>query len=123
MRLSNFLMESADSFERRTYSFEKAGSEYDVSKLYKYAEQHMPLISIPTASLVHNLERERVNAPAFRRRAMKSSLDYPIAVHKVDGKYWAIDGSHRIMKADELKKKYMKTYVFVGNLPAKAQVK
>jgi hypothetical protein len=126
MHLSNLY----ESFDKQTYSYEKAGPEYSVPVLYKYAQEHMALVSLPTETLVHNIKvedgisaDEPVDSPAFRRRAMKSDLAYPILVHKIDGKYWAIDGSHRIMKADEFKKKYMKAYVFVGNLPARAQVK
>lgn len=126
MRLSKL----TESYENQTYSYEEAGPEYSVPKLYAYAQNSMPLISIPTEQLVHNIKvedgisaDEPVDSPAFRRRAMKSELSYPILVHKIDGKYWAIDGAHRIMKADEFKKKYMKAYVFVGNLPAKTQVK
>ena len=126
MRLSDLL----ESFERQTYSFAKEGPEYSVPKLYQYAKQKMPLINVPLEHLVHNIKveggisaDEPVDSPSFRRRAMKSDLAYPILVHKIDGEYWVIDGAHRIMKADEFKKKYMKAYVFVGNLPARAQVK
>lgn len=118
-----------ESFKNQTYSYDDEGPEYSVPKLYEYAQEHMPLISVPTELLVHNIKvedgvsaDEPVDSPAFRRRAMKSDLSYPILVHKIDGKYWSIDGAHRIMKADEFKKKYMKAYVFVGNLPAIAAV-
>ena len=126
MRLSNL----SESYDRQTYSYAKEGPEYSVLKLYQYAQQKMPLINVPLEHLVHNIKvssgisaDEPVDSPAFRRRAMKSDLSYPILVHKIDGRYWAIDGAHRIMKADEFKKKYMKAYVFVGNLPARSQVK
>jgi hypothetical protein len=124
------LISLSESYERQTYSYAKEGPEYSVPKLYQYAKNSMPLVSVPLEHLVHNIKvedgisaDEPVDSPRFRRRAMKSDLAFPILVHKIDGKYWAVDGAHRIMKADEFKKKYMKAYVFVGNLPARAQVK
>lgn len=119
----------SESFNKQTYSYAHEGPEYSVPLLYRYAQEHMGIISIPTDLLVHNVRVESgvsadepVDSPAFRRRAMQSDLSYPILLHKIDNKYWAIDGNHRIMKADEFKKKYMKAYVFVGNLPAMAEV-
>jgi hypothetical protein len=114
MKLSIF----TEAFKGQVYSWDN-GAEYSVPMLYAYAIKSMPIDEVAISKLTHNVFD---NSPAFRRRAMEADLKYPILLHQIDGKLWIIDGAHRVFKAGEFKKSYVKAYIFIGNLPAKAQI-
>lgn len=112
-------------YNNQIYSYASEGPKYSIPALKRYAEQNMGVVSIPAETLFHNLERREVDfedSVPFRRYAIKANFNDPILVHKIDNEYWVISGLPTVLKASNLNKKYIKAYVFIGNLPAVAEI-
>lgn len=106
-------------FNKQTFSFD-GSKEYNVPILYRYAKRFGRLIDLPIDLLIPEFKNGTSDEPDdsedFIARSEKSDLKVPIIVLNKDGKYFIIDGRHRVAKAIRNSMKTIKAWI-INDLP------